>query len=223
MDPYDSIIAVGQLIGEPHRLAMLLNLVDGQAWPAGDLARAAGIRPSTASHHLDQLRKGQLVNVIQQGRHRYYSLGSADVARAIEGLATLAPPASVSSLRGAAQREALCFARTCYDHLAGQLGVAWTRAWVDRGFAIPGEGGYRISPEAVDWLKAFGVPVCDPWISLHAVDWTERVPHFAGRLAKAMTLRMVELEWLVPGPVRRGLLLTALGERQFRAFGCAWG
>lgn len=222
MEAEEHLVAVGELVGDRRRLRMLLALVDGQAWPAGELARCAGIQPSTASYHLDQLVKGGLLKVIPQGRHRYYRVAGPQVIAWLEQLAALAPPGPARSLRGTQEREALRFARTCYDHLAGRLGVAWTIAWVARGFIHPADDGFILSPAGVGWLSRFEVPVTvrpGSIIPKHAVDWTERVPHFAGPIAKAMTARLLEVGWIMPGPTRRAIRITSLGARQFQAFG----
>ena len=225
MDPHAPIVQIGQLVGESHRLSMLLALAGGQALPAGELAKLAGVQPPTASHHLELLVTARLVTVIRQGRHRYYSLAGPGVARLLEQLAALAPQAPITSLKGAIQTDALRFARTCYDHLAGRLGVAWTQAWVARGFVTPVGDGFLLESEGRRWLQEFGV-VGDvrrvQVIAEHAVDWTERLPHFAGPIAKAMTTRLIEAGWFQAGPVRRTLRLTATGERELRAFGCEW-
>lgn len=222
MEAEERIIAVGELVGDRRRLRMLLALADGQAWPAGDLARYAGIQPSTASHHLDQLVKGGLLMTIPQGRHRYYRLAGSRVVAWLEQLASLAPPGPARSLRGMHERESLRFARTCYDHLAGRLGVAWTNAWVMRRFVEPTEHGFDLTSAGVGWMRNFEVPIVvksGSRIPEHAVDWTERVPHFAGPVAKAMTKRLFEMGWLTAGPIRRSVRVTPLGERQFRDFG----
>jgi DNA-binding transcriptional ArsR family regulator len=113
-----------ELIGHPTRSAMLLALLDGRALPMSMLAGEAGVAASTASEHLTRLVRGGLLRVRQQGRHRYYELASTDVALALEALARLAPPRPVRSLRAGTRAEALRRARTCYDHVAGHLGVA---------------------------------------------------------------------------------------------------
>ena len=106
------------LIGEPARAAMLVALLDGRSLPAGELARVARVNPSTASEHLSQLTAGGLTTVIRSGRHRYYTLSSDEVVRALEALQGLAPARPVRSLRDARTGSALTFARHCYDHLA---------------------------------------------------------------------------------------------------------
>src|SRR5215210_3640342 len=133
MDGDADIAAVAAAIGHPARGAMLTALFGGRALPATDLARAARVSPSTASAHLAQLVETGLVRVERQGRHRYHRLAGADVAEALETLATLAPPRPVRSLRESDRARAERLARSCYDHLAGALGVAVTDALCDAG------------------------------------------------------------------------------------------
>jgi len=111
------ISSVAVLIGDPARARMLQALHDGRALPAGELARRAGISPSTASEHLARLSKGKLIDVEPAGRYRYYRLANAEVARAVEALSAIAPKTRPRSLREVNIGEALAAARTCYDHL----------------------------------------------------------------------------------------------------------
>jgi len=114
---------VASLIGDPTRIAILAALAEGQALPAGELARRAGVHPATATAHLRQLVEGDLVSVRAQGRHRYHELAGPRVAAVVEALAQLAPATPVRSLRTDRAAKNLAEARTCYDHLAGRRGV----------------------------------------------------------------------------------------------------
>lgn len=206
------MVTTGALLGDRRRIRMLMALADGQAWPAGDLARSAGIQPATASHHLEQLVRGGLLTVIPQGRHRYYRLASPAVAELLEKLATLVPPGPIHSLNAAQQHQSLRQARTCYDHLAGQLGVLWAKAWVSQGWIDAVEDGYRLTTAGSEQLATMRISARpDTFIPHHAVDWTERQPHLAGPLAKAMTQRLLDWEWIERGAVRRSLRVTAVG------------
>src|SRR4051794_30879174 len=124
--------AVAALIADPSRAAMLSALLGGHALPASELARYARITPQTASTHLAKLVSGGLLSVTRTGRHRYYSLTSRDVAQALESLAVIAPAPRLRSLNESLEVQAIRRARTCYDHLAGTLGVALTQALIDR-------------------------------------------------------------------------------------------
>lgn len=216
----DAIIETGALLGDRSRLRILMTLVDGQSWPAGDLARHAGLQPATASYHLDQLVSGGLLSVIPQGRHRYYRLTSPAVAEWLENLAALTPPSPVRSLRGSRQREALGLGRTCYHHLAGQLGVGWRRAWEAEGKVKPRDGGFALTEDGSRMLALLGIEaLAGTFIPQHAVDWTERVPHFAGPLAKAVTERLLARGWIERGTTPRSVLVTGLGRAGLATLG----
>ena len=133
------VASIAALIGDPSRTAMLTALADGRALPAGELATAAGLSLSGASAQLARLTKGGLLTVEREGRHRYYRLAGPHVAAALEGLALLAVTPQRARARSPAA-EALRRARTCYDHLAGNLGVALAKALEDHGLVMAGEG-----------------------------------------------------------------------------------
>src|SRR4051812_17871883 len=134
------LAALGAVLAERARTRMLLALGDGRALAASVLAAEAGVARSTASAHLGRLVDAGLLAVTVQGRHRYYRLAGAEVAELIEALARVAPPAPVRSLREGTRAHALRAARSCYDHLAGRLGVAVMRALIDDGAIAGGDG-----------------------------------------------------------------------------------
>lgn len=136
------IAATGRLIGEPARARILMALGDGRSLPAGVLASEARVAPSTASEHLAQLVAGGLLAVLEQGRHRYYRLAGPEVGRVIEAMAAVAPPAPVTSLRDGTRAAAVRSARTCYDHLAGRLGVALFESLLEAGHVTGGGGAH---------------------------------------------------------------------------------
>lgn len=217
MNVYSNVTDVAALIGDPTRTAILMALADGRALPAGELARMARVSPQTASNHLAKLIAGSLITVEAWGRHRYYRLASSDVARALEAIASIAPPAPVRSLRQSDQTKALRYARTCYDHIAGELGVAISRALVNKGYIEETDEGYLLSTTGETWLRDFWIEEAiirkaKPRIPWHN-DWTERVHHIAGPIAVAITKRMFELGWITHGPVRRSITVTSLGKR----------
>lgn len=211
------------LIGEPARATMLLALMDGQSRPAGELARLAGVRASTASGHLQRLTDGGLIEVTVVGRNRYYRLTGVDVARAIEALQALAPPLPVRSLRAARTSTALAFARTCYDHLAGELAVALAGVLVDRGVIAPLESGavgelLHHQHELLAFLGVDAVPTLGRRPAVRGcLDWTQRVPHLAGELGAQVLIGLTRQGWIRPMAHSRAVRLTdqgrhALGE-----------
>jgi DNA-binding transcriptional ArsR family regulator len=219
------IAAVGALIGDRARARILLALGDGRALPASMLSDEAGIAASTASSHLAKLVAGGLLSVERHGRHRYFRLAGPHVADLIEALARLSPPAPVRSLRQGTSAQAVRFARTCYDHLAGVLGTGLMSALLERGALAGGEGvfdphaadsdrlaapgfdlDYRLTPSGAEQLQAFGIdlralPPRRPLIR-YCVDWSEQRHHLAGSLGAALTDRMFELGWVTRA--RRG-------------------
>ncbi|MDA5109076.1 ArsR/SmtB family transcription factor [Brevibacillus thermoruber] len=210
------------LIGDPSRAAMLLQLMDGRALPAGELARRARISPQTASAHLGKLVAGGLLALETHGRHRYYRLRGPEVAQALEGLLILSPPGPVRSLRESEERKALRFARTCYDHLAGRVGVRLAeqlthRGWLTRLDAPSAAGKWELTPAGEEALAAFGLDIPALRRSRRSfarpcLDWMERRHHLAGALGAALTARLFELGWLRRHPSSRAVILTEAGR-----------
>jgi DNA-binding transcriptional ArsR family regulator len=212
------VASVAALLADPARARMLDTLLAGQALPAGELARHAGVSPQTASAHLRRLLDGRLLAVEAQGRHRYYRLAGPVVAEALEALALIAPPLPVRSLRQSQRAEALRFARSCYDHLAGAVGVALADSLLRSGALRPAAGrDYEVTPEGERLLGGLGVDVDGLRRQRRALvrdclDWTERTPHLAGALGAALLERLLGLGWVVRGRVPRGLVLTDAGR-----------
>ncbi len=226
------ISAVARVLADAGRSRMLFAVSDGRALPASRLAAEAGVSPATASSHLKRLTAAGLMTVRQHGRHRYYRLASADVARLIETMAALAPAAPVRSLREDTRGRALREARTCYDHLAGRLGVAIMRGLLDRGHIVGGDGtfdvavarsdrlsaygrdvDYRLSPTGAEFLTAFGaaLPPRRPVIR-YCVDWSEQAHHLAGGVGHGLLERMLALEWIARRPDSRAIAVTDAGR-----------
>jgi DNA-binding transcriptional ArsR family regulator len=230
------LAAVGALFAEPARARMLQALLDGRALPAGVLASEAGVAPSTASAHLARLSEGGLVLGEQHGRHRYYRLAGGGVAHALEALATLAPVTPVRSLRDDTRARALRRARTCYDHLAGGLGVALMGSLLCKG-ALEGHDGsfrpgverlsapgpdecYRLTVRGRELLEGLGVDVEGvsrrPLVR-HCVDWSEQRHHLSGRLGASIAAFLFEARWIDRGPLRRSVVVTDRGTEELGA------
>ncbi|WP_028796313.1 ArsR/SmtB family transcription factor [Thalassobaculum salexigens] len=222
---------IGLLIGEPARAAMLGALMDGRALTAGELAGVAGVAPQTASGHLARLAEANLLAVERQGRHRYHRLASPEVAELIESVmriaaVTLPDPTRmpVTGPRDAQMR----LARTCYDHLAGGLGVAVTDALVARDVIAFDDGAGIVTPNGMERLAALGIavnapttrvtrPLCRP-----CLDWSERRPHLAGRLGAAVCSHFIEQHWVTRVAGSRALHVTPKGQQALRErFGIA--
>ncbi len=229
------LAAVGALVADPGRCRMLLALGDGRALPASRLAAEAGVSAATASSHLGKLTGAGLLTVEARGRHRYYRLAGPAVADLIEALQRLAPVAPVRSLRQGTRARALREARTCYDHVAGRLGVALMAALIDKGHLTGGDGSYdpgltdaragygheidyRLSPGGADFLAEFGLRV-PPQRRLmrYCVDWSEQRHHLAGGLGRGLLDRLRELDWVRRTDATRALRVTEGGRAGLRA------
>ncbi|MER6814037.1 helix-turn-helix domain-containing protein [Spirillospora sp. NPDC000708] len=221
------IAPVAALLADRARAAMLTALLDGRPLAAGELARTAGVSAQTASAHLARLLEAGFVTALKQGRHRYYRLQNAEVAQVIEALSRIGPPVEVRSLRQSRDARRLHEARTCYDHLAGEAGVALFAALVDGGLLErDGEESYEVTEKGEDRLGALGLDVpalrrARRRFAWHCLDWTERRPHLNGALGAALTDRMIELGWFERGATRRALKVTDEGLRGLAdSFGC---
>jgi DNA-binding transcriptional ArsR family regulator len=203
-------------IADPARAAMLDALMDGMPRSAGALAREAGVAASTASHHLARLVEAGLITVEPDGRRRAFRLARPEVARALEALALVCPPLPVRTLRTATRAEAERAARTCYDHLAGRLGVAVCDALLAaRAIAPDGKHAYRLGPRAGAAFVALGIDVPAAGRRAYArpcLDWSERRPHLAGALGAAVATALLERRWITRVPRTRALHVTEAGR-----------
>lgn len=217
-----NIAEVAALVGDPARANMLTALMDGRALTASELAYVAGVVASTASGHLGKLLEANLITVVQQGRHRYYRLGSPLVGSMLESLMAVAAIDGPKRYRPSTCRdEDLRHARTCYNHLAGRLGVAIADAMLSRGqLDMGGEAGV-LTTSGQGLLTSIGVVIpttgsshrifCKP-----CLDWSERRPHIGGTLGVAIADRCFELGWIERKREGRALRITQTGRGGFR-------
>lgn len=217
---------VGALLADPARAAIVAALLGGVAVPAGELAQLAGVTPSTTSIHLAKLLAAGWVAVERCGRHRYYRLASTEVATVLEQIAWIAPPIPVRSLRGRQQTDALRLARSCYDHLAGQVGVALTDALVRRDVLRVEGSDYALTPAGATFLRARGVDVPPATgrraFARRCLDWSERRDHLAGALGTAVFAAWERQGWVARRESGRALRLTPAGVAQLPAWGVTW-
>jgi DNA-binding transcriptional ArsR family regulator len=234
------IAPVGALLGDPSRARVLMALMDGRALPASRLAAEAGVAPSTASEHLARLLAAGLVAVRPEGRSKFYRLASPAVAEAVEALAQISPSRPVRSLRQGTYARALREARTCYNHLAGRLGVGLMTGFLDRGLLAGGDGrhrpelaradrlsapgrdlSYRLTPRGEEVLGGIGVDLDAVLARRPAVryclDWSEQRHHLAGSLGTALAARLFELGWVSHGGRRRVVRVTGPGQERLPA------
>ncbi|MBB4956208.1 DNA-binding transcriptional ArsR family regulator [Agrobacterium vitis] len=209
------------LMGDPARANMLVALMAGQALTAGELASNAGITAQTASGHLSKMVQSHLLVVEKQGRHRYYRLAGAPVAQALETLMALSSQVPKRQQRVGPKDLALRTARTCYDHIAGRLGVALADSLHNQGYIEFGDGAVRVTRSGHAFFCDFGValnettkrgrPLCRT-----CLDWSERRPHLAGKLGVELLERLLALGWVCRLPQSRALRITPTGQAGFR-------
>jgi len=195
------VAAAASLLAETARASLVIALTEQEALPASALAARAGIAPSTASEHLRRLVDGGLLLVRSNGRRRYFRLADPAVADAIEALAVIAPQPAVRSLREATKSELIREARTCYDHLAGRLGVALAAALEEQAVVVRKNGGYELGRRAEARCEELGIDLAELQAQRRPVvrgclDWSERELHVAGAFGAALATRLFELGWI---------------------------
>ncbi|MET3612265.1 DNA-binding transcriptional ArsR family regulator [Rhizobium aquaticum] len=219
------IAEIGAVIGDVSRATILLTLMDGRAFSAGELAAEAGVTPQTASAHLAKLSEAGLIAVHQQGRHRYFKLASGDVAELIEVLSALIAAGPKRSRPTGPKDAAMRLARTCYDHLAGHLAVRVAESMEARGFIALSQDGASLSADGRRYVCDFGVDLEMHSMGRRALcraclDWSERRFHIGGALGAGLLDRFIELGWLRRASSGRALTITRAGEAGFaREFG----
>jgi DNA-binding transcriptional ArsR family regulator len=213
-----NLAKVASAVSEPSRAAILVALLDGRLHPASELALMSGIKPQTGSFHLAKMMELNLISCEQSGRHRYYKL-NPEVAPILESLLNMTPPSEVKSFKQASQTKAIKKARTCYDHFAGEFGVALTEALVNQSIITEGEQDFILTDTGYDFLNEFGINIDDirkskRSFSRKCLDWSERKYHLAGALGKAIVNRFYELNWVEPLTGSRAVKVTALGKAE---------
>ncbi|AJT41263.1 ArsR/SmtB family transcription factor [Psychromicrobium lacuslunae] len=224
---------VGELFADRARSRILMALHSGKELPASTLASEAGISRSTASSHLRKLHEGGMIAVTEYGRNRYYRLASAQVAEVIEKLSELASEEPIRSLREGTKAAQLSLARTCYDHLAGRLGVSVMQSMLRQELLCGGDGtyhrlksqadrpasagrdhDYRLTPAGDDFIGSLGVklvPGNRPLIR-YCIDWTEQNHHLAGKLGRGLFECFLEQGWVAQRQSSRALKITPRGS-----------
>lgn len=210
------ISGAAAILADKSRAAMLMALADGQAMPAGELARHVQVSAQTASSHLARMLEAGLVKVESQGRHRYYSVANEHVARLLEALSIVAQPRPVLTSMQNDAAKTLRFARTCYGHMAGVLGVSMTEAMAKKRVLRDSDAGWLVTPAGEVWFGELGIDVEKlrrgrrP-LTRTCLDWSERRYHLAGALGEATTNRYFELGWIARVRQSRAVRLTDRG------------
>ena len=220
MDVHEELAAFAANIAVPARAAMFLKLLDGRSYTAGELAMVANVTPQAASNHLAHFLERHFLRVHQQGRHRYYCFADERGARAVETLLSLQPgPRVAASERGSDPLARWRLARTCYDHLAGQVAVCLAAALEQKGLLVRSTREYEITPEGRSRFREVGVSnealtKARRTLARQCLDWTERRPHIGGALGAALLQAFLERNWIRRGREPRLLQITPLGARE---------
>ena len=216
------IARVAALIGDPARANMLTALMSGKALTATELAVESGITPQTASSHLAKLLEGGLLVRQKQGRHHYFALADEQVGALLESLMGVAAANGHLRTRTGPKDPALRFARICYDHLAGEMGVRMFDSMRAQNILEEGAEGLALTRDGVDVVEGLGIdlrpikiakrPMCR-----RCLDWSARRSHLGGALGKVMLDRFVGFGWLNRQPDSRIVRFTKRGEQEFAA------
>ncbi|AJD54057.1 transcriptional regulator, ArsR family [Thalassospira xiamenensis M-5 = DSM 17429] len=216
------IARVAALLGDPARANMLTALMSGRALTAAELAQEAGVTPQTASSHLAKLEAGQIVIPRKQGRHRYFTLSGPDIVEALEVLMGIASRVGHNRVRTGPKDPALRKARVCYDHLAGEMGVALFSGLETRKLISTDHNGVALTDAGADFAEAFGInlnelrtsrrPLCR-----ECLDWSARQSHLAGSFGAALLDRFYDLGWAQRSKESRVVIFSPKGERNFKA------
>jgi DNA-binding transcriptional ArsR family regulator len=213
-----AIARIASAIGEPARVRMLYCLLDGRARTSTELAVIAGVTPSTASAHLNRLTSDRLIKVLVQGKHRYYSLDNTDVANALEGLSVIAGVSNDKFVPNTPAR--LREARTCYDHIAGRVGVLMHNSFKKLRW-LSGDDEYELTPQGKKEFETLGIDVESIRLlrrrfAYPCVDWSERQPHLGGSLAAAILKIVLKRKWMTRELEGRELTVTRIGKRELQ-------
>lgn len=205
---------IADLIGDPARSAILIALLEGKALTAGELARQANISPQTASSHLHKLIEGGLIIANAQGRHRYYHLANSEVAHALEALALLVPKPLFNLSQ---PLKDIQYARSCYDHLAGRLGVIITQALLKQKLIKLDDKNYKLTSAGEHFFTELEIDIKNiktqrRRFAYPCLDWSERVHHLAGSLGSSILSLLLEKRWVLRAKEGRTLYLTDQGK-----------
>jgi DNA-binding transcriptional ArsR family regulator len=215
------IARVAALLGDPARANMLTALMGGKALTATELAQEAGVTPQTASSHLAKLEAGQIVIPRKQGRHRYFTLSGPDIVEALEVMMGIANRVGHNRVRTGPKDPELRHARVCYDHLAGDMGVALFDGLSKRKLIKTDLNGVALTDAGVDFANGFGIdldglrqnrrPLCR-----ECLEWSARQSHLAGSFGAALLDRFYDLGWARRMTESRIVRFSAEGEQKFR-------
>lgn len=219
MQVEEIFVSISGLICEPTRARILWSLLDGRAYTASELAIAADVSATAISNHLSKLLEADIVKVEIQGRHRYYSFSKPEIAYVIESLANLASDKIVGKDKKSVATNGVKFCRTCYDHLAGVVGVKVVEALEKNSLLKKSETAYTVTVKGWQWFGKFNI-IKDDFsnsrrpITRKCLDWSERRPHLAGQLGAVFLEKMLQKKWFKRVQFSREMVVTSKGREE---------
>lgn len=215
----DQFVKTASLIGDPTRASILWTLLDGRAFTATELAVIANTSPQNMSMHLGKLLDASLLSVEKQGRHKYYKFLNKEVAYAVEAIANLVPKPDIVAKNKTEKYAPIKHCRTCYDHLAGKIGVALADSLLEQMIIIENNNVFEISPEGEKWFSAFGINLEEAQKQKRiflkpCLDWSERRNHIAGSIGTLLLNKMINEDWLRKTKNSRAVTITGKGEKE---------
>jgi len=215
----DQFIKAAGLIGDATRAAIMWTLLDCRAFTATELSIAVNTSPQNISMHLGKLLEANLLSVEKQGRHKYYRFSSKEVAYVVEAMANLIPKPEISSKKKIENYPPVKYCRTCYDHLAGKIGVALADSLLEQKIIIEKNNTFEISPEGEKWFSDFGINLEEAQKQKRiflkpCLDWSERRYHIAGSVGTLLLNKMLEQDWIRRTKDSRTIIITGKGEKE---------
>jgi DNA-binding transcriptional ArsR family regulator len=214
---------IAALIGDPVRASIMWTLMEGKALTATELAITADTSPQNISMHLAKLLQSDLLSVERQGRHRYYRFSRKEIAYAIEAMASLVPHSADRKTLHTEDITAIKYCRTCYDHLAGKIGVAITDSLLQQHILVKRNDIFEIPVKGEKWFSGLGINIDELKVQRRSLirpclDWSERRDHIAGSLAAAMLDLMISADWLRRTKNSRAVLITGIGQKKMHQY-----
>lgn len=215
----NQFVKTAALIGDPTRAVIMWTLLDGRAFTATELAIVANTSPQNISMHLTKLLDGDLLSVEKQGRHKYYRFSNKEVAYAVEAMASLIPKPEIRSKKETENYHPIKYCRTCYDHLAGKIGVALTDSLLEQKIILNKNDTFQISAEGKKWFSDFGINIEEAQKQKRiflkpCLDWSERRNHLSGSIGALLLNKMITEDWLRKTKNSRAVIITGKGEKE---------
>lgn len=212
-----NVARVASSIADISRAGILTVLLDGRYHTATELSSKIGITPQTISYHLNKLLEQELITVEKQGRHRYFGIPNQEIAATLESLLVISPQSAIKSFKQSRDDSAIRQARTCYDHIAGDLGVKITNALLEKGILCDHQNEFSLTKEGELFFEDFQINISETRKKRRSfchkcLDWSERRHHLGGALGNAILERLIELHWVTRMPDTRALSVTMKGK-----------